>query len=109
MAYDLGNVEDAQHTRAYVDVVGDLDDERRMAVLLTVAPEHLSDQDWTTIVSRHPPPPPARPIFPLDRAVAGSLLYGPTPGEPSERREERFRKLLERACRQVLAAIEGDT
>jgi len=90
-------------------VVDDLDDERRMAVLLTVAPEHLSDRDWMTIVARHPPPPPARPTAPLDRAAAGLLLYGPTPDEPSERLEERFRKLLERACRQVLDAIEEET
>jgi DNA-directed RNA polymerase specialized sigma24 family protein len=90
-------------------VADDLDDERRMAVLLTVAPEHLSDRDWMTIVARHPPPSPARPTVPLDRAAAGLLLYGPTPSEPSERREERFRKLLERACRQVLDAIEEDT
>jgi len=87
-------------------VLAGLDDERRMAVLLTIAPERLSDEDWKVIVARHPPPPPSRPAYPLDRTAASLLLYGPMPGEPTERREERFRKLLERACRQVLEGLE---
>ncbi|HTN86992.1 MAG TPA: hypothetical protein VL242_25010 [Sorangium sp.] len=101
---DLARQLDAART-----VVAQLDAERRRAVLLTVAPTHLSDSDWQVIEARHPPPPPARPTHPLDRTAASLLLYGPVPGETDAAREERFRKLLERACRQVLDAIAEDT
>ncbi|WP_438040184.1 hypothetical protein [Sorangium sp. So ce128] len=99
----------ARQVDAARTVVAQLDGERRRAVLLTVAPTRLSDSDWQVIAARHPPPPPPRPTHPLDRTAASLLLYGPVPGETDAAREERFRKLLERACRQVLDAIAEDT
>ncbi len=87
-----------------IDIAATLGCKGRLAILLTTRPDRIADEDWLELVASLPPPPPQRPIEPLDREDASMLLYPPHGPEDSKRRNQRlnsFDKSYTRAAEQI--------
>lgn len=80
----------------------------RLAILLTIAPDRIADEDWREVARRHavPPAPPDRP---LDYDEASRLIW-PEEEEDSaarRRRMDRIRNRIRVASKQLRDARTG--
>jgi hypothetical protein len=94
-----------------IKIAADLKSTGRVAVLLTVRPDHITADDWQELSARHPPPPPLRPSAPLDREDACDLIYPPQEGESAEQRYQRlnnFDQSYKRALKKIRSAMESE-
>ena len=76
----------------------------KIAILLEVRPEAISDNEWRTIEELHPPPPPTRPVDPVDNETARDLLYPPKTGETKKEAYQRQNN-YDKVIKTVLTAI----
>lgn len=80
----------------------------RLAILLTIAPDRIADEDWREVARRHAVPP-ALPDRPLDYDKASRLLW-PEKEEDSaarRRRMDRIRNRIRVASKQLRDAQTG--
>jgi len=101
----------ASHLDAHraLEIAESLDGKGRLAVLLLVQPQRVSNEDWTKLVSSLPPPPPQRPADPVSREVASAWLFPPQGPETAARRRQRlnsFDKSYKRALARIRIGLE---
>jgi DNA-directed RNA polymerase specialized sigma24 family protein len=76
----------------------------RLAVLLTVRPDRISDADWSELVRTFPPPPPTRPTRALEREEASLLVFPPEGQEDGRQRNQRLNS-FDKAYKRAIAKI----
>lgn len=92
-----------------LEIAASLGTDQRLAVFLRCSPGAMTELDWQEVRERHSLAP-TRPVEPLDSDGASRLLWPPEEPESKEdrrRRLERFRKVFERACREIRVRWQG--
>lgn len=102
-------VEDRVDAEIALRIAGSLSGKGRLAVLLLVRPRCIADEDWQRLVENLPPPPPERPLEPVDKETASRWLFPPLGPETAAQRRQRlnsFDKTWRRALTRIRDQLE---
>lgn len=108
---DHAQVEAILDAERAIEIAASLNSRGRLAVLLTVRPDRITDDDWRCLIESHPPPPPSRPSGAVDREAACDLMYPPRVGESAQQRYQRlnnFDQSYKRAIAQIRSNMESN-
>ena len=70
--------------------VENLEGKGRLALLLTIRPDRLTDEAWQEVTAMLPPPPPPKPVVPISREKASRLLFPPLEEETAAQERQRL-------------------